>query len=143
MVRFDPVVAYPTPAGSTAGPTPTRTPSPTPSRSAASATPTPTPTGTGWKGWVESNSSGSERTGISSVIVVRVLGAGGYPVHISGGGEVLATCTTGTKPEYGPNACEFGGLWAASYYLWPEGSDIKVSVTMDGIGIAFVNFKAP
>jgi hypothetical protein len=131
---------------------PTATPSAgiSPSRTAtagppAAAQPSPTPIGPGWRGWVASNTSGQRpgSTGVSSVIVVRVLNWIGVPVHITGGGSWSTTCTTGTKPEYGPDACEFGGLWASTYYLQPEGADIRVPVTMDGLGIAFVEFAAP
>jgi len=145
LVRFDQVaVSAPrptsTPTRPTATPTrptrPTQTPLPGPT-----ATPTP---GARWRGWVVSNSSGQQGgTGIWSVIVVRVLGRAGVPVTISGGGGWSATCLTGTKPEYGPDACEFGGLWPATYSLRPEGADIEVTVEMDGLGTAFVEFAAP
>ena len=54
-----------------------------------------------------------------------------------------ARAATGTKPEYGYDACEFGGLWPGTYYLRPEGADVQVAVTMDGQGMAFVEFAAP
>jgi hypothetical protein len=72
-----------------------------------------------------------------------VLNWRGVPVNITGGGGWSATCITGTKPEYGPDACEFGGLWPSTYQLQPNQADIEVSVTMDGQGIAFVEFAAP
>jgi hypothetical protein len=74
---------------------------------------------------------------------VRVLNRAGVPVAISGGGGWEATCITGTKPEYGPDACEFGGLWPGTYVLRPEGSDAAVTVDMDGLGVALVEFAAP
>jgi hypothetical protein len=92
---------------------------------------------------VQSNTSGETLgTGVSSVIVVRVENWAGVPVRITGGGGWQAICTTGTKPEYGPDACEFGGLWPGTYYLRPEGADVEVTVAMDGQGIAFVTFIA-
>lgn len=141
LVQFDPVYVP-------APPTTVPTARPTAGRGTAradTATPNVTPTAAAaqWRGWVESNTSGSEPQGIASTIVVRVLGRGGMPVTISGGGGWSATCVTGTKPEYGGDACEFGGLWAATYYLQPEGADVQVSVTMDGAGFAFVHFQGP
>ena len=146
MVRFDEVAAV--------QPVPTRPPldrppavQPTASPSAPPASqPLPTPTATGalWKGAVVSNTSGEqEGAGVSSVIVVRVLNWPGVPVTITGGGGWRAICVTGTKPEYGPDACEFGGLWPSVYTLRPEGADVAVDVEMDGRGVAFVEFTAP
>jgi hypothetical protein len=153
MVRFEEVAApapLPTRPSAAAQPTtaPARPAAPTPTRETASPGPTPspspTPAGPLWDGWVVSNTSGEqEGTGIWSVIVVRVLNWGDVPVHITGGGGWSATCTTGTKPEYGSDACEFGGLWPGTYYLQPEGADAVVEVEMDGLGIAFVEFAAP
>jgi hypothetical protein len=145
LVRFDAVnvpapkpTSRPTPA---AQPTRSATPGPT-----ATLTPGPTPSGAAprWKGWIVSNSSGQQPgAGIWSVVVVRVLNHGGVPVTITGGGGWSATCITGTKPEFGPDACEFGGLWPGVYHLRPEGSDVDVQVEMDGLGTAFVEFSAP
>ena len=150
LVRFD-QVTIPAPQPPSPSPQPTAAPAkPTQTTQApaagASATPQPSPTPAGprWKGWVVSNTSGQQQgTGIWSVIVVRVLNWAGVPVTISGGGGWSATCTTGTKPEYGPDACEFGGLWPGTYILQPEGADVQVEVEMDGLGTAFVEFAAP
>ena len=156
MVRFDPVTvpapqptSKPTqPAQPTPKPTqtvqPTRTPtrSPTPGPQATSQ-PSPTPAGPRWKGWVISNTSGQGGEGVWSVIVVRVINYGGWPVNISVGGGWSSTCITGSKSEYGPDACEFGGLWAGTYILQPEGADMQLEVKVDGLGIAFVEFAHP
>lgn len=145
LVRFDqvPVRASPSPRP-TLQPTRSAQPGSTRAATATAPAPTPTPAGPRWSGRVVSNSSGQQAgTGISSVIVVKVPRRPGLPVTITGGGGWSATCTTGTKPEYGPAACEFGGLWPGTYTLRPEGSDVQVAVTMDGQGIAFVGFTAP
>jgi hypothetical protein len=143
MVRFDQIsVPAPQPPPPPARPTS----SPTQPAAGPTATPQPSPPPAGplWRGWVVSNTSGQQAgTGIWSVIVVRVLNWAGVPVTITGGGGWSSTCVTGTKPEYGPDACEFGGLWPGTYYLQPEGADIQVEVEMDGIGVAFVEFAAP
>lgn len=148
-VRFEQVAA-PTPLP-TATPTPPGQPTPTPTvllPGQPTATPTaqssPTPPKTGWQGWIISNTSGqSGGTGVWSIIVVRVINYGGVPVHITGGGNWSDTCITGTKPEFGPDACSFGGLWAGTYTLRPEGSDFEIEIEMDGIGTAEVHFAAP
>ncbi|TEU11812.1 MAG: hypothetical protein E3J21_22705 [Anaerolineales bacterium] len=104
-------------------------------------TPTPIPPKVTWVGKVVSNSSSQGNNGISSVVVVRVLGAKGLPVEISSGGW-NAIALTGTKPEYGPFACEFGGLWPGTYTVRPQGLGANVELTMDGQGLAIVEFKA-
>jgi hypothetical protein len=102
-------------------------------------TPTPIPPKVTWEGKVISNSSSQGANGISSVVVVRVLGAEGLPVEISSGGW-NAVALTGTKAEYGPFACEFGGLWPGTYSVKPQGLGASVEVTMDGRGLAIVEF---
>jgi hypothetical protein len=104
-------------------------------------TPTPMPPKVIWVGKVVSNSSGQETNGISSVVVVKVSGATGLPVEISSGGW-NAVALTGTKPEYGPFACEFGGLWPGTYTVRPQGLGASVELTMDGQGLAIVEFTA-
>jgi len=104
-------------------------------------TPTPIPPKVTWLSKVVSNSSGQGANGISSVVVVRVLGAKRLPVEISSGGW-NAVALTGTKPEYGPFACEFGGLWPGTYTVRPQGLGASVELTMDGRGLAIVEFTA-
>jgi len=146
-VRFDEIsvpAPQPTspPAQPTAKPTtPAKTPTPGPTPTKQPSPPAPK---TGWQGWIITNTSGqSGGTGVSSIIVVRVLNYGGVPVHIDGGGNWTDTCITGSKPELGPDACSFGGLWAGTYYLQPEGADIEIEIVMDGIGTAEVHFAPP
>jgi len=65
-----------------------------------------------WQGRVVSNSSQPwPGTGVSSAIAVRVEGRRGQVVSLRSSGGWEAFCNTGTKPEYGDYACEFGGLW--------------------------------
>jgi len=147
MVRFDEVtLPAPQPPRPPVQPTiPPAQPSPTRVTGPAATTqPSPTPVARHWQGWSVSNTSGQQKgTGISSAIVVRVINRAGVSVNITGGGGWGASCISGTKPEYGPDACEFGGLWPGTYYLQPEGADIQVEVAMDGLGIARVDFVAP
>jgi hypothetical protein len=148
MVRFDEVSLpppQPTSPVATAAATKPAPPAQTPATGpTVPPQPSPTPRATGWQGWVLSNTSGQqEGTGIWSVIVVRVVNRPGVQVNITGGGGWSATCLTGTKPEYGPDACEFGGLWPGIYRLQPQGADIQLEVEMDGLGAAFVEFASP
>jgi hypothetical protein len=150
MVRFEQsAVTQPEPPGPPSQPVihPTEAGPPDqshPADPAATPPPSPRPSGPRWRGWVVSNTSGEQLgTGIWSIVVVRVLHSPSVPVAITGGGGWATTCITGTKPEYGYDACEFGGLWPGTYYLRPEGADVQVAVTMDGQGMAFVEFAAP
>jgi hypothetical protein len=140
-VRFE-QVASPGPAA------PPAQPPPTPDSVAVGPTPipqpSPIPVRPSWQGKVVSNTSGQRLgSGVSSVIVVRTLGWVGVPVTITGGGGWTTTCLTGTKPEYGWDACEFGGLWPGTYRLRPEGTAEEVQVSVDGLGMAIVEFAAP
>lgn len=148
LVHFEGVKA-PAPAPQpSATPTPTAKTKPTskPTGQPAkqpTASPTPKPAA-GWQAWIVSNTSGQQQgTGVWSVIVVRVLNYGGVPVRIRSEGGFEATCVTGAKPEHGPDACDFGGLWPSTYFLQPEGSDIEVEIEMDGLGWAEVHFGKP
>jgi hypothetical protein len=93
-----------------------------------------------WEGSILDNKSGSTPTlRVESAIAVSVTGRPGLVVDIQSGGWA-ATCTTGNKPEYGPNACEFGGLRASTYTITPRGLGASVQVTVDGVGWALVQF---
>jgi hypothetical protein len=50
------------------------------------------------------------------------------------------TALTGTKPEYGDTACEFGALSAGTYTITPQGLGASVTVTVDEGGFALVEF---
>lgn len=96
---------------------------------------------TGWSGRVVKNTSGTEpANGVWSTIIVRA-GAIGLPVTIvSEGNDFSAMCYTGTKPEYGPGACDFGGLWPGKYTVGIDGAGIAVQVFVDGQGVAEITF---
>jgi hypothetical protein len=142
LVRFDESVV-PVSQPVTLSPQPTILTSPSILPAATPQSPS-VPSGQGWRGWIISNSSGTRAgTGAWSVIVVRVVNWAGVPVTITAGGDWSATCTTGTKPEYGPDACEIAGLWPATYLVRPEGANVEIEVAMDGLGVAFIDFAAP
>jgi hypothetical protein len=91
-------------------------------------------------GSVVENTSGSEPTEhANSAIAVIVSGRPWHEVEIRADGYA-ATCTTGYKPEYGPDACEFGGLRASTYTITPKDLGAGVQVTVDGWGWAKVQF---
>ena len=96
---------------------------------------------TGWSGQVVKNTSGTEpANGVWSTIIVRA-GAIGLPVTIkSEGNDFSAMCYTGTKPEYGAGACDFGGLWPGKYTVGIDGAGIAVEVFVDGQGVAEITF---
>lgn len=103
-------------------------------------TPTPTPRSGIWVGAVTSNTSGDTWSGAWSTIIVKIPGVDGLSVTLDSNGGFVTTCITGTKPEYGPGACEVGGLWPATYRVIPEGLGPSVDVRLDGLGSATVEF---
>ncbi len=106
-----------------------------------SVPPTPTPPGgAAWVGYVVSNTSGPPTGRDNSAIVVRVLGPPGIDVEIFSATGWHNLATTGTKPEHGPGACEFGNLRAGTYTIVPQGLGTSVEVTVDGQGMAVVEF---
>ena len=103
-------------------------------------TPTPTPRPGVWVGGVTSNTSGDTWAGAWSTVIVKIPGVDGLPVTLDSGGGFITTGIAGTKPEYGPGACEVGGLWPATYRVIPEGLGPSVDVWLDGAGSATVEF---
>jgi hypothetical protein len=103
-------------------------------------TATPTPRPGVWVGAVTSNTSVDAWSGAWSTVVIKIPGVDGLPITLDSGGGFATTCITGTKPEYGPGACEVGGLWPATYRVIPEGLGPSVDVWLDGAGSATVEF---
>ena len=103
-------------------------------------TPTPTPRPGIWVGAITRNTSGDGQAGAWSTVIVKIPGVDGLPVTLDSGGGYTATCITGTKPEYGPGACEVGGLWPATYRVTPQGLGPSLNVWLDGAGSATVEF---
>jgi hypothetical protein len=111
----------------------------------ASATPTETATPepavqpvTVWQGHVTYTAKGSV-FGYGS-IVVRVVGLDHLPIDVENGG-FHAVATTGTKPEYGAFAAEFGGLGAGEYRITPRGVSATFTVTIGQGEFALVDFN--
>ncbi|MFQ5613374.1 MAG: hypothetical protein ACE5H9_14705 [Anaerolineae bacterium] len=104
--------------------------------------PTPTPAAEkgGWVGTITHNTnSDSPAGGVWSILLVKVHGSQGLPVTIGNDG-FSTQCLTGTKPEFGPGACQVGGLWPGLYRVQPEGIPASVEVFLDGQGAATVEF---
>jgi hypothetical protein len=96
-----------------------------------------------WLGEVARNSSQPwPANGVSSAIAVRVEGRSGQAVSLRAAAGWEAFCHTGTKPEYGDYACEFGGLWPGVYTLSPVDIPAEIRLYMDGVGFAEVVFES-
>jgi hypothetical protein len=94
-----------------------------------------------WMGRVVRNSSQPQPgNGVSSAIAVRVEGRLGQVISLRSAGGWEAFCDTGTKPEYGDYACEFGGLWPGVYTVSPVNIPAEVRLYVDGVGFAEVAF---
>ncbi len=104
----------------------------------------PIPPGpTVWLGRVVRNSSQPwPGNGVSSAIAARVEGRRGQVVSLRSAGGWEAFCDTGSKPEYGDYACEFGGLWPGVYTVSPVGIPAEVRLYVDGVGFAEVAFES-
>jgi hypothetical protein len=48
---------------------------------------------------------------------------------------------TGSKPEYGPYACEFAPLGGGRYTIEPEGLEVQAQVNVDGSRVLWVEFR--
>lgn len=102
--------------------------------------PTPSPGTTSqipWRGRIVGQTEGR---GFMGGLVVHVAGIAGLPVEISTEGGWSATAVTGSKPEYGPFACEFAGLSPDSYYITPQGLGVSLWITLKEGEIVTVEF---
>lgn len=94
----------------------------------------------GWSAKVTKNGGEAvPQNNVASVLIVRGP-ASGLPIRIDTDGEFTARCYTGQKPEHGPGACEFGGLWPGKYTLTLEGAGVSIEVFVDGQATAEVTF---
>ena len=113
-----------------AAPLPTFTLTVTPT---AQPTRTPTPV-LGWHGKV----AGSDVTG-AGAIAVRAAGLKDHPVIVRSGSWQSTPQLTGTKPEWGNYATEFGGLSPGEYVV--ELVDLaELTVTLEGGQFLLIEF---
>jgi LysM repeat protein len=86
--------------------------------------------------WKNPSKPGQNIGGWSNILVKTP--ASGLNVLIeSEGGGYQAKCFTGSK---GPGACDFAGLMAGIYYIWIDGTDLKLKTYMDGAAYAEFTF---
>ena len=96
--------------------------------------------GVGWVAEMVENTNGTEPIGVSSILVIRT-GANGQKIRVTAPGGYEATCTTGTKVEYGKGACNIGGLSGGTYQVILDGAGIAVEIYLDGVGTATIEFR--
>lgn len=85
----------------------------------------------------ENPSKPGERLGGWSNILVKTPASGLWVMIESEGQGYQAKCFTGSK---GPGMCDLAGLNAGIYYLWIDGTDLKVKTYMDGNAYATFEF---
>lgn len=94
----------------------------------------------GWVAEVVDNSNGSDPIGAASILVVKTGGIGNK-IRLTAPGQFEAVCVTGTKPEHGVGACDFGGLSPGTYWVTLDGTYATVEIYVDGVGTAEVHFR--
>lgn len=77
-----------------------------------------------------------------SVVRVEVQGMKDVPVFIWKEDWDGMMRRTGTSPEHGPNALEFGPLGPGAYMVEPEGLGIWTTVELTGLEAVWVEFRA-
>ncbi len=91
---------------------------------------------TGW-GWEVSDGGASPGFGI---VRCRVKGRSNLPVRLWTTGWEGLVRLTGSKSEYGPDACEFAPLGVGRYSVQPQGADVVAEVNVDGRRVHWVTF---
>jgi LysM repeat protein len=94
---------------------------------------------TGFTAEILDNTSGDKPLGVASILVIKA-GAPGQQIRVTAPGGFEAHCTTGSKPEYGPGACDIGGLNAGTYQVTMDGAGVSLEIYLDGRGTATVAF---
>jgi LysM repeat protein len=92
----------------------------------------------GWvlSGWDNPSKPGQNIGGWSNILV-KAPASGLLFIAESEGGGYRAKCLTGSK---GPGACDFAGLSAGIYFIWIDGTDLKLKTYMDGNAYATFEF---
>ncbi|MGQ9839477.1 MAG: MSCRAMM family protein [Anaerolineae bacterium] len=92
-------------------------------------------------GWVWEVTDGGASPGFG-IVRCRVKGRTGVPVRLWTTGWEGLVQLTGSKAEYGPDACEFAPLGVGRYSVQPQGADIVAEVNVDGRRVQWVTFTA-
>jgi LysM repeat protein len=96
--------------------------------------------GPAWVAEVVENTNGDKIIGAWSILVVRT-GTDGQVIRVTAPGGFETTCITGSKPEYGPGACDIGGLHAGTYQVILDSAGIGMEIYLDGAGRAKIDFR--
>ncbi len=91
-------------------------------------------------GWVFVVEDGGPGPGFG-VVRCEVKGKTNHPVRLWTRGWAGVVRYTGSKPEYGPYACEFAPLGAGTYFVEPEGLGVRVQIMVDGRNVVWVRFR--
>ncbi len=91
-------------------------------------------------GWVFTVEDGGPGPGFG-VVRCEVKGRIDLPVRIWTRGWEGIIRRTGSKPEYGPYACEFAPLGGGTYFVEPEGLGVRAQVVVDGRRVVWVRFR--
>lgn len=90
-------------------------------------------------GWVFTVEDGGTGPGFG-VVRCEVRGRVDHPVRLWTRGWEGLVRRTGSKPEYGPYACEFAPLGSGTYFIEPEGLGVRAQVLVDGQRVVWVRF---
>ena len=90
----------------------------------------------GWEYTVEVGESAG-----FGIVRCEVWGQENLPVHLWTTGWEGIVQTTGSKPEYGPYACEFAPLGSGTYFVEPKGLGVQARVQVDGRHVVWVRFR--
>ncbi len=90
--------------------------------------------------WVYTVEDGGPSPGFG-IVRCEVHGRTDLPVRLWADGWPGTVRRTGSKPEYGPYACEFAPLGSGKYYIEPEGLGVRATVHVDGHRILWVRFR--
>lgn len=91
-------------------------------------------------GWTYTLEDGGPTPGFG-IVRCEVEGMTNLPVRIWTEGWSGITRLTGSKPEYGPFACEFAPLGSGTYMVTPEGLGVQAQVRVDGWRVVWVRFR--